>query len=228
MENQTKKKVFVTRAMYSVAAAMALLLVGCGPIISFGDDGPADDVYSLEYSLNNANTNDTATIIYVEEPLMSDGLGGINVAVALENRKRTNLQGVRWSANSTDLIRDYFVRAIGRMSGTRLLGQGAIDVQAGCRLGIKVWAFEFVPGTNAGDDRVDLEVEFILVRYNDNRLLGQPTFSASPQVVLSDGENIVDAFHDGMTSISSDAGKWLAPLASQCDLTATRDPRIRR
>ncbi len=219
---RTRKLMFVSRPFVSAVVA-ALLLAGCGPLISFGDDGPADDVYSLEYGAVNANTGDMATIIYVEEPLMSDGLGGIDVAVALENRKRTNLQGVRWSANSTDLIRDYFVRAIGSMSGTRLLGQGAIDVQAGCRLGVKVWAFEFVPGTSAGDDRVDIEVEFILIRYNDNRLIGQPTFSASSQVAVSDGENIIDAFHSGMASVSGDAGKWLAPLASECTLAVSDD-----
>ena len=222
MENRTTKQTLASFPLV-LAIAAGLFLVGCGPIISFGDDGPADDVYSLEYGTVTANTSDMATIIYVEEPLMSDGLGGIEVAVALENRKRTNLQGVRWSANSTDLIRDYFVRAIGSMSGTRLLGQGAIDVQAGCRLGVKVWAFEFVPGISVGDDRVDIEVEFILIRYNDNRLIGQPTFSASPQVALSDGENIVDAFHSGMTSVSRDAGNWLAPLASECALAVSED-----
>ncbi len=221
MENPTRNLTSSSRA-HAVrklfAGAAALMLASCGPLISFGDDGPADDVFSLEYDGANVNTSDMATIIYVEEPLMSDGLGGVDVAVALENRKRTSLQGVRWSSNSTDLIRDYFIRAIGSVSGTRLLGQGAIDVQAGCRLGVKVWAFEFVPGVSAGDDRVDIEVEFILIRYNDNRLIGQPTFSASPQVSAANGEDIIDAFHDGMTNISREAGKWLAPLAGECAL----------
>lgn len=219
MEIHTEKLVYAFR---SVACGVFALvgLAACGPIISFGDDGPADDVYSLEYGVPNTNTSDMATIIYVEEPLMSDGLGGIEVAVALENRRRTSLQGVQWSANSTDLIRDYFVRAIGSMSGTRLLGQGAIDVQAGCRLGTKVWAFEFVPGATASDDRVDIEVEFILIRYNDNRLIGQPTFAAAQQVSAADGQNIVDAFHRGMASISREAGQWLAPLASECALNS--------
>lgn len=217
MKNQPEK---LTYAFRSVACGLFVLasLAACGPIISFGDDGPADDVYSLEYAAAANNAGDMATIIYVEEPFMSDGLGGIQVAVALENRQRTSLQGVQWSANSTDLIRDYFIRAIGSMSGTRLLGQGAIDVQAGCRLGTKVWAFEFVPGASAADDRVDIEVEFILIRYNDNRLIGQPTFTAMQQVTIADGQNIVDAFHRGMASISREAGQWLAPLASECAL----------
>ncbi len=226
MENPTRQltnsnRVQSVRALFVGAAA--LMLAGCGPLISFGDDGPADDVFSLEYDGANVNTSDMATIIYVEEPLMSDGLGGVDVAVALENRKRTSLQGVRWSSSSTDLIRDYFIRAIGSMSGTRLLGQGAIDVRAGCRLGVKVWAFEFVPGASAGDDRVDIEVEFTLVRYNDNRLIGQPTLSASSQVSAANGEEIIEAFHDGMTRISREAGQWLAPIAGECALAAANE-----
>jgi len=217
MENQAEKLTYLFRSVACGFFALASL-TACGPIISFGDDGPADDVYSLEYDSVTTNAGDMATIIYVEEPLMSDGLGGIQVAVALENRQRTSLQGVQWSANSTDLIRDYFIRAIGSMSGTRLLGQGAIDVQAGCRLGTKVWAFEFVPGAAPADDRVDIEVEFILIRYNDNRLIGQPTFSAMQPVATADGQNIIDAFHRGMASVSREAAQWLAPLASECAL----------
>lgn len=217
MKNQADKLRNLCRSLACIFLG-AFVLAGCGPIISFGDDGPADNVYSLKYAEANTNTSDMATIIYVEEPLMSDGLGGVNIAVALENRKRTSLQGAQWSTSSTDLIRDYFIRAIGSMSGTRLLGQGAIDVQAGCRLGTKVWAFEFVPGASARDDRVDIEVEFILIRYNDNRLIGQPTFSATQQVTASEGENIIEAFHQGMTSISREAGAWLAPVASECSL----------
>jgi len=223
MENQTRNADSSSRTPVVaslLAAAAVLMLAGCGPLISFGDDGPAGDVFSLEFDGANPNTSDMATIIYVEEPLMTDGLGGVDIAVALDGRKRTSLQGVRWSSNSTDLIRDYFVRAIGGMSGTRLLGQGAIDVQAGCRLGIKVWAFEYVPGASAGDDRVEVEVEFILIRYNDNRLIGQPTLSASSQVSAANGEDIIQAFHDGMNRISREAGQWLAPLAGECAVAA--------
>lgn len=218
MKNQADTLTYKVRSVACGFVGM-LLLAGCGPIISFGDDGPAGDIYSLEYAVANTNVGGMATIIYLEEPLMSDGLGGIDIAVSLENRKRTSLQGVQWSASSTDLIRDFFVRAIGSMSGTRLLGQGALDVQAGCRLGTKVWAFEFVPGTTASDDRVDIEVEFILTRYSDNRLIGQPTFSAAQSVTESDGENIVEAFHQGMTAISQEAGAWLAPVAAECALS---------
>lgn len=206
----------------SAGASLLLMLGGCGPLISFGDDGPADEVYSLEFADARTASGDMAAIIYLEEPLMSSGLGGNHVAVALDNNQRTNLKGVRWSANSTDLIRDFLVRSISSSSGVRLLGEGAIDVQAGCRLGVKVWSFEFVPGDSARDDRVDVEIEFILIRYSDNRLIGQPTFAASPGVASAAADRIVAAFQNAMTSISADAGAWLSPHAAECSIEASR------
>lgn len=179
-------------------AAMLFMVTGCGPLISFGDDGPADQIFGLEHPGAPALSDDLGTIVYVEEPLMSDGLGGNQITVVLENSQRTSLSGVRWSANSTDLIRDYLVRGISNTSGVRMLGEGAIDVKAGCRLGVKVWAFEFVPGASERDDRVAVEIEFILVRYSDNSLIGQPTFSAGQGVDSSDGVGVAGAFHDAM------------------------------
>ncbi len=193
-------------------------LAACGPIISFGDDGPADQIFGLEHAAAPSALGDMGTIIYVEEPLMSDGLGGNQISVALADNQRTSLQGVRWSANSTDLIRDYLVRGVANAAGVRLLGEGAIDVQAGCRMGVKVWAFEFVPGDTADDDRVDVEIEFVLVRYYDNRLIGQPTFTASPAVSEPGGRGITAAFDTAMGSVSSQAGAWLREYAGECAL----------
>lgn len=195
-----------------------LFMAGCGPLISFGDDGPADQIFGLEHPAAPLTSADLGTIIYVEEPLMSDGLGGNQISVALEDSQRTSLSGVRWSANSTDLIRDYLVRGVSAASGVRMLGEGAIDVKAGCRLGLKVWAFEFVPGSSARDDSVVVEIEFVLVRYSDNGLIGQPTFRAAPGVSSSDGVGVTRAFNDAMQSVSEQAGAWLAPQAGQCAL----------
>lgn len=201
-----------------VSTALLLILAGCGPLISFGDDGPADKVYGLEYDSAPAATGAMSTIVYVEEPLMSDGLGGNHISVVLDNNERTSLMGVRWSANTTDLIRDFLVRGVAGTSGVRLLGEGAIDVQAGCRLGLKIWSFEFVPGDSIRDDRVDVEIEFILVRYSDNRLIGQPTFSSSQGVEATSGAAIVAAFHQSMISVSTQAGSWLATQSGECSL----------
>ncbi len=201
-----------------LALVSALLLSACGPLISFGDDGPADQVFSLEYEDAAPTSDDLNTLVYVEEPLMSHGLSGTQFAVVLPGNQRTSLMGVRWSTNSGDLVRDYLVRGLTKESGIRMLGEGALDVTAGCHMGLKVWAFEFVPGDNAGDDRVDVEIEFSLARYSDNRLIGHPVFKSSVLIRGSDGADVRDGFDQAMRSISRDAGEWVASTADACAL----------
>lgn len=204
----------------AAAAAASLLLAGCGPLISFGDDGPADEVYSLAYAPSGPAIADDAPIIYVDEPLLAQGLGGVNVAVALDDNRRTSLMGVRWAENSSDLIRDYLVRAAGEKSGARLLGEGGLDVRAGCKLALKVWSFDFAPGASSRDDEVRVEIEFTLVRYSDNHLLGQPTFRDTQSVRSADSDRIVAAFHNAMGTVSDAAGDWLRGAASACAIDA--------
>lgn len=201
-----------------VAAASSLLFaVGCGPLISFGDDGPADQIYSLDYPAAGDHSG-ADTVIYVAEPLMGGGLSGTQVSVLLDNNQRTSLMGVRWTANTPDMIRDYLVRGLSAQSGALMLGEGALDVKVGCRLGVKVWDYEYVPGDSASDDRVDVEIELILVRYLDNALLGQPTFTVSESVGGSNGVDVVAGFNRAMASISRQAGSWIGEHLEACKL----------
>ena len=201
-----------------LAALSALSVAACGPLISFGDDGPADQIFGLEYDGGRQSSDDLTTLVYMEEPLMSDGLSGTQVSVVLPGNQRTSLMGVRWSTNSADLVRDYLVRGVSSESGIRMLGEGALDLSAGCHMGLKVWAFEFVPGDSAGDDRVDVEIEFSLVRYSDNRLIGQPTFNSSVRIAGSEGADVADDFDQAMRVISREAGAWVASTGTACTL----------
>lgn len=217
MKNSIFKQAALT-LVKPLAAVSILSLAACGPLISFGDDGPADQIFGLEYDGARQAGDDLTTLVYMEEPLMSDGLSGTQVSVVLPGSQRTSLMGVRWSTNSADLVRDYLVRGVSSESGIRMLGEGALDVSAGCHMGLKVWAFEFVPGNSAGDDRVDVEIEFSLVRYSDNRLIGQPTFSSSVSIAGSEGVDVADGFDQAMRAISRDAGAWVASTGAACTL----------
>ncbi|MBO6506387.1 MAG: membrane integrity-associated transporter subunit PqiC [Kordiimonadaceae bacterium] len=216
MSDFSVKKTF-NMVSKAVAVSSLMLVAGCGPLISFGDDGPADQIFSLDYPVAGDHSS-AASVIYVAEPLMSGGLSGTQVSVVLDDNQRTSLMGVRWNANTTDMVRDYLVRGLSAQSGALMLGEGALDVKAGCRLGVKVWDYEYVPGNSISDDRVDVEIELILVRYIDNALLGQPTFAASEAVSGSDGVDVVDGFNRAMASISRDAGDWIGQNREACQL----------
>lgn len=195
-----------------------ILLAGCGPLISFGDDGPADDVFNLRYQGGYSANVDSENIIYLEEPLMNQGLSGVDIAVALPGDQRSTLKGVRWAGNSSDLVRDYLVRALSEKSGVKLLGDGGLDVRAGCRMTVKVWSFEFAPGESSRDDTVDVAIEFSLVRYRDGHLVGQRAFNVNTPIDTNQGNSVVAGFREGMSALSGDAADWLAPLGSNCSL----------
>jgi ABC-type uncharacterized transport system auxiliary subunit len=99
------------------------------------------------------------------------------------------------------------------------MGEGSLDIKAGCRLGLKIREFAFAPDSAIGSDKVNISIEFTLVRYADARLLGQPIFVASQTVDDNEGRAIVAAFHDGMNAVTSAAANWLAPLSSQCAIS---------
>lgn len=196
----------------------ALFVAGCGPLISFGDDGPADEVYNLRYDGSYSANIDSEYLVYLEEPLMSQHLSGVDVAVTLSGDKTTTLDGVRWSANSSDLIRDYLVRALSDKSGVKMLGEGGLDVQAGCRMTVKVWSFEFNPAARSRDDAVSVAIEFSLVRYRGSELLGQRAFTVDAPVSGSQSQAVIDGFRSGIRDLASEAAEWLKPLGQACKL----------
>lgn len=121
MSDFSVKKTF-NMVSKAVAVSSLMLVAGCGPLISFGDDGPADQIFSLDYPVAGDHSS-AASVIYVAEPLMSGGLSGTQVSVVLDDNQRTSLMGVRWNANTTDMVRDYLVRGLSAQSGALMLGK---------------------------------------------------------------------------------------------------------
>jgi ABC-type uncharacterized transport system auxiliary subunit len=203
-------------ALVAGLLASALLTSGCGPLISFGDDGPADTVYSLKYAGGFRDAAEGGAIIYVDEPHMADGLAGQKITVALANDRRSTLKGARWAAPLSVMIRDYEIRALGDQVGVHMIGEGGLDIHAGCRLGTKVWTFEFAPGGSVADDRVNLAIELSLVRLKDSQLLSHPTITKSHTVDASGDDAVASAFNAVMRDAANDMGAWLKAQAPSC------------
>ncbi|WP_262692046.1 ABC-type transport auxiliary lipoprotein family protein [Kordiimonas aestuarii] len=196
--------------------ASAAAVSGCGPIISFGGDGPGDTVYSLKYPGGYHTNGDDAPVIYVDEPHMADGLAGQKIAVALAGERRSTLKGARWSAPLSTLVRDYVARALGDKAGAHMIGEGGLDIHAGCRLGTKVWALEFVPGGDVGGDKVEIAIEMSLVRLSDSTLISHPTFTRSMSVQGTDGDVVMTAFNRAMAATADEMGLWLKDQVDAC------------
>lgn len=196
--------------------AAPLMLSACGPLISFGEEGPADTVYSLRYQGGYADENGTGPVVFVDEPSLAEGLNNDKVAVHMDDGRRMSLDGVRWSAPMADLIRDYVTRALGDGSGARMVSAGGLDIRTSCRLGVKVWALEYRPGAQSGQDQVDVAMEVSLVRLKDSQLLSKPTFTQSVLVGGTGDAAVMAAFNRAMREVSGEMVRWFRSSLSNC------------
>jgi len=199
-----------------LTVAAALMLGGCGPLISFGDNGPAADVYTLDYKGALAPEQKEGPLLYFDEPHVAEGLAGRNIAVRLGAHKRSTLANARWVTGLTTLVRDYLTRSLSDEAKARAIGEGSLDVKVDCRLGMKVWSFDFVPGQKGEDDAVDVTIELTLIRLRDGHFIGQHTFVQTPSVKGPSDDDVMDAFNVAMRTNSRDMAKWLSALKDQC------------
>ncbi|MFC4348861.1 ABC-type transport auxiliary lipoprotein family protein [Kordiimonas lipolytica] len=208
------RQLFRKNALGLVAASA--LLASCGPLISFGDEGPADEIYTLRYQ-GSYPASGSGPVVFIDEPAVADSLKGDKVAVALPGNRRSTIDGVRWSAPLADLIRDYVLRSLAASSEARMVGDGGLDIQSSCRLGLKVWEMDFVPGARAADDKVSVVLEFTLVRLKDNQLLGMPTIAKQVSTRGSGTDAVMAAFHEAMGDAAGDAASWFGKAHEACD-----------
>ncbi len=201
---------------FCAGAGLSLLLVGCGPLISFGDDGPADTVYTLRYEGGYPEDETSGPLIYVEEPHFADDLDGRNVAVLLDGDKRTVIDGVAWSSPLAELVRNYMTRALGDGLGATILSEGSLDINATCRIGSKVWALEYVPGAAVADDKVVAVLELSLIRFRDSALVGHTTLQRRISLQGSGDVAVMDAFSSAMAGVADDMRAWFLDAKDAC------------
>lgn len=201
---------------FCAGAGLSLLLVGCGPLISFGDDGPADTVYTLRYEGGYPEDETSGPLIYVEEPHFADDLDGRNVAVLLDGDKRTVIDGVAWSSPLAELVRNYMTRALGDGLGATILSEGSLDINATCRIGSKVWALEYVPGAAVADDKVVAVLELSLIRFRDSALVGHTTLQRRISLQGSGDVAVMDAFGSAMAGVADDMRAWFLDAKDAC------------
>ncbi|MCK0069173.1 ABC-type transport auxiliary lipoprotein family protein [Kordiimonas laminariae] len=203
-------------AKLGTALGLMAVVGGCGPLISFGDDGPADEVYTLEYpKIASSNTNDGATM-YVSHPVMSSGIDGTEVVVALDNNKRTVLKGVSWAGHLSDLMQDYLVHSLRAETVANIVSDKGLDVRVNCRMDVKVWKMEFAPSADGSSDMVNIEIELSLIRLQDAYLVGHPVYTRTENVVGGSHDDIVAAFNGALNDIAREHGAWVSSNLQAC------------
>lgn len=210
------------KLMAAGLASGSVLLSACGPLISFGDDGPADRVYTLRYQGGYPAASTSGPVVYVEEPHFADDLDGRGISVLLDGGRRSTIAGVRWSSPLSELVRNYMTRALADDQGAQIVSEGAIDINAACRIGSKVWALELVPSASGTDDQVTIAIEAMLVRLKDSRLISHKTIERSVSLGGSGDAAVMAAFNAAMAGVADDMQAWFGAAQDGCVVEATQ------
>ena len=196
--------------------ALCALVAGCGPLISFGESGPAPVLYSLEYGGVPKDQSIGGPIVAVSTPDLLPRLEGQNIAVVLPGNEHTTLGGAEWSGHIGDMVQDYVMRALSSETSGTFVGRASLDVSVECRLGIKLWAMDYVPGDRARDDKVVVSLQMILVRMADSSLLGQQVFTHEATPSTNSPRAIAAAFNEAMMNNAQAYQAWFSAKGSAC------------
>ncbi len=199
-----------------VSLTLCAAVAGCGPLISFGESGPAPVLYSLEYSGAPKSPSMDGPIVAVSTPDLLPRLEGQNIAVVLPENEHTTLGGAEWSGHIGRMVQDYVMQALSSDGNATFVGRASLDVSVDCRLGIKLWAMDYVPGDSAREDKVVVSLQMMLVRMSNSSLLGQQFFTSEAKPVTASPRAIAAAFNDAMMDSAQAYKAWFAATGTRC------------
>lgn len=202
-------------SLRTLSLVSLLVLGACAPLINLGGSEPAT-AFSLRYSGGRTLATEGAPVIYVDEPVMTEGLGGRDIMVRGADGSQNILKGGRWTASSSDMIRYYLVQALEDQTGARMIGEGGLDINAACRTHITVWSFEMVPGTAGTPDSVEIGLELSLVHLDTGEMLYRNRFDRTAEFTGSEPAAVVAAFHRAMAGLSGELAAGLKDKVAAC------------
>ena len=203
-----------------LVTGLAFLAAGCTQILPIGSK--AERSFSLRYELAQDQYHGSGMkagpVIFLDDPLLAEGLGGRTITVELEGRERTALKGAKWSAPLSDLIRGYLNRNLMANTQAQIVGEGGLDVHASCRISSKVWSFELHPQGEDGheEDRVHVSLDLSLIDMRSGDLIGRNQFDNWSQLDATDGRAVVAAFHEAMEPVATDIAAWVTDNLKEC------------
>ena len=209
--------------MKALGVAGLIGLMGCGPIVNFGDGTP-ETVYTLRTD-DIPLQDPSGPYLFISLPSFAEGLGGRTVAVMIGDYERSALKNVRWATGAGDLIRDYLVASLRASTGARTLGEDGLDVKTSCRLNTYVWSMDYIPAEDG--DSVHIRVETSLIDVVDGQMIARKTFNTTDSV-KGRALDIMAGFNRSMEKVATELAAWMnaGDYLSQCeDITsdATND-----
>lgn len=192
--------------------ATSFLLSACGPLIEFGDGGPAAALYSIQPTISG----DMATeglVIYVSEPLLPGESVGNRIAVRTDDFELKFLKGGQWSEPFRMMLHRYLVGALAGNVEAQVVGAGALDVRADCRLTVDFQRFDYEAKSNA----VVAQATARLSSLKSGNLLGNQIINVSADVSSDRREKIVAGYDQASGKVASALSLWLKDALPSCE-----------
>lgn len=201
------------RGLASLMAAGAVLSA-CTQLLPFGSE--AERNFVLSYPVSEEAYRAQGTVVFLEDPIMAEGLGGRGITVRLAGGERTIVKGMRWGVVLSEMVRNYFEQSLSRETDATVISEGGLGIRSACRLGLKVWRFELEPGASESDDAVRVSLEAVLVNVGTGDLVGRDLFSKSESPRSNAPEALAAAFDAALAETSGDIAAWLQGNLPAC------------
>lgn len=174
-----------------LATGLVGLLAACQQLLPIGS--APERTFTLEYAAPLSTPAAEAPVVFLSDPLMAEGLGGLTVTVSLDSGERTSLKNARWATDLGSLIRDYLDRALTEETDAQFVGEGSLDLKTRCRMQAKVWSFDFVPGDTPSKDRARVMIDFRIIDNLTGTQIERASGRAERSVTGNDPSDVVSA-----------------------------------
>ncbi|WND03046.1 ABC-type transport auxiliary lipoprotein family protein [Temperatibacter marinus] len=205
---------------YLALFLLALAMAGCGPIIDLGNKS-SDRIYSVQYPDEISELPSETSTVFVDEFTFSAGLDGESIVVRMPSGEQLEMSGVAWAGHPADMIRDYMVSAVRARGNMRAYGEGSLDIQVGCRLGVRLVDYQLrSPDVQTETDfgQVQIKMEMVLIQLKTGMIISEFTVSENVDVNEVGSDSIIQSFMNATYTVSHRAAIKLKSVSQQCSL----------
>lgn len=186
----------VKGAKHLVAGLLLMLLAACSSPLK--SDLPADQVYRLAPQVSAAVQRSSANI-YLPRLEVSPALDTPRITLIKEQFQQDFIANSRWPDDLSGYLHAVMLDALSRSGGFQSVSEQLLGAGGNYKLLLRVSAFQAeYPPQGKGSAAVVLGMESILVRVQDQRVMGQHRYDIRKENVAVSTGKIVEAMNQAL------------------------------
>jgi cholesterol transport system auxiliary component len=195
-----------------ILVASVALLAACGPIVSFGGDGPPPRQFNLAYSAAPNDAKALPGVLLVDELGATAELRGQRMAMRVSAQEVQYLNGAQWSDRPARLLRGLIEDAARQAPGAAVLGPSNIDLRIAFRLTGTVQRFDVV--VDGPKRQAVIVLDAILANQRPSRLIASRRFEAKADAAADTPAAVAAALNMAANDLARDVAAWAGTQAS--------------